>query len=297
VEVPTGWKAASPETVEFSGAGDRLVHLTVTPPAKIAAGNYVLKAYAKRGEEKFENSLEPLPSLPSYLWTAPAAVPVHVFSINVPDRLSVGYISADNDTAIPDSLRRLGVAVEMLDPSAVAFGDLSRFDAVVVGMRAYELRSDVVASNARLLEYAAGGGTMVVLDQRPAIWDPLKPAPFPATMGPGPRVTDENAAVTYTDPASPLLSFPNKIGSHDFDNWVQERGLYFWEKWDPQYHTVLSMHDPGEKDVTGSLLWARTGKGMYVYTGLSFSRQLPEGNAGAFRLFVNLLSQSRNKAK
>jgi LmbE family N-acetylglucosaminyl deacetylase len=294
VEVPAGWKAPAPESVEFSGPGDRLVHLTVTPPEKIEAGSYELKAYAKRGEQTFETSLEPLPSLPTYLWSAPATVPVHVFSIAVPDHLRVAYISADND-AIPDSLRRLGVEVEMLDANALAFGDLSRFDAIVVGMRAYELRSDVVASNSRLLDYAAGGGTLVVLDQRPAIWDALKPAPFPATMGPGPRVTDENAAVNYTDPASPLLSFPNKIAAHDFDGWVQERGLYFWEKWDAQYHTVLSMHDPGEKDFLGSLVWARTGKGTYIYTALSFSRQLPEGNAGAFRLFVNLLSQSRNK--
>ncbi|HXP82436.1 MAG TPA: PIG-L family deacetylase [Verrucomicrobiae bacterium] len=297
VEVPSGWKAPAPEAIEFSGAGDRLVHLTVMPPPKIAAGNYELKAYAKRGEEKFETSLEPLPSLPTYLWSAPATVPVHVFSIAVPDHLRVGYISADNDAAIPDSLRRLGVDVEMIDANALAFGDLSRFDAIVAGMRAYELRSDVVASNSRLLDYAAGGGTLVVLDQRPAIWDALKPAPFPATMGPGPRVTDENAAVNYTDPASPLLNFPNKIEARDFNGWVQERGLYFWEKWDAQYHTVLSMHDPGEKDVMGSLVWTRTGKGTYIYTGLSFSRQLPEGNAGAFRLFVNLLSQSRNKAK
>jgi len=296
VEVPSGWKAPAPESIEFSGAGDRLVHLTVLPPAKIAAGNYELKAYAKRGEEIFETSLEPLPSLPTYLWSAPAIVPVHVFSIAVPDHLRVGYISADND-AIPDSLRRLGVDVEMLDANALAFGDLGRCDAIVVGMRAYELRSDVVASNSRLLDYAAGGGTLVVLDQRPAVWDPLKPAPFPATMGPGPRVTDENAAVNYTDPASPLLNFPNKIEAHDFDGWVQERGLYFWEKWDTQYHTVLSIHDPGEKDLMGSLVWTHTGKGTYIYTGLSFSRQLPEGNAGAFRLFVNLLSQSRNKAK
>jgi LmbE family N-acetylglucosaminyl deacetylase len=297
VEVPSGWKAPAPETIEFSGAGDRLVHLTVMPPAKIAAGNYELKAYAKRGEEKVETSLEPLPSLPTYLWSAPATVPVHVFSIAVPDHLRVGYISADNDAAIPDSLRRLGVDVEMIDANALAFGDLSRFDAIVAGMRAYELRSDVVASNSRLLDYAAGGGTLVVLDQRPAIWDAVKPAPFPATMGPGPRVTDENAAVNYTDSASPLLNFPNKIEAHDFDGWVQERGLYFWEKWDAQYHTVLSMHDPGEKDVMGSLVWTRTGKGTYIYTGLSFSRQLPEGNAGAFRLFVNLLSQSRAKGK
>ena len=296
VEVPSGWNAPVPETVEFSGAGDRLVHLTVTPPSKIAPGKYELKTFAKRGEEKYETSLEPLPSLPTYLWSAPATVPVHVFSIAVPENLRVGYISAEND-AIPDSLRRLGVGVEMLDADALAFGDLSRFDTIVVGMRAYELRSDVVASNARLLDYAADGGTLVVLDERPAIWDALKPAPFTATMGPGPRVTDENAAVNYTDPASPLLNFPNKIEARDFDGWVQERGLYFWEKWDEKYHTVLSMHDPGEKDVLGSLVWTRTGKGTYIYTGLSFSRQLPEGNAGAFRLFVNLLSQSRNLAK
>jgi LmbE family N-acetylglucosaminyl deacetylase len=297
VDVPSGWKAPQPEVVEFSGAGDRLVHLVVTPPAKIPAGNYELKAYAKRGAETFETSLEPLPSLPTYLWSAPATIPVHAFAIAIPDHLHVGYVAAEND-AIPDSLRRVGVEVEMLDANALAFGDLSPFDAIVLGLRAYELRSDVVVANRRLLDYAAGGGTLVVQDQRPGIWDALKPAPFPATMGTtAPRITDENAEVNFTDPASPLLNFPNKIGAHDFDNWVQERGLYFWEKWEAQYHTVLSMHDPGEKDLMGGLVWARTGKGMYIYTGLSFSRQLPEGNAGAFRLFVNLLSQSRNKAK
>jgi LmbE family N-acetylglucosaminyl deacetylase len=297
VDVPSGWNAPQPEAVEFSGAGDRLVHMVVTPPAKIPAGNYELKAYAKRSAETFDTSLEPLPSLPTYLWSAPATIPVRVFAIAVPDHLRVGYIAAEND-AIPDSLRRLGVEVEMLDANALAFGDLSRFDAIVLGLRAYELRSDVVASNRRLLDYAEGGGTLVVQDQRPGIWDALKPAPFPATMGTtAPRITDENAAVNFIDPESPLLNFPNKIGPHDFDGWVQERGLYFWDKWDPQYHTVLSMHDPGEKDLTGGLIWTRTGKGTYIYTGLSFSRQLPEGNAGAFRLFVNLLSQSRTKTK
>jgi LmbE family N-acetylglucosaminyl deacetylase len=296
VDVPSGWKAPQSEAIEFSGAGDRLVHLVVTPPSKIAVGNYELKAFAKRGEEMFETSLEPLPSLPTYMWSAPAKISVHAFAIAVPDLLRVGYIAAENDP-IPDALRRLGVEVEMLDANAVAFGDLSRFDAIVLGLRAYELRSDLVAANRRLLDYAASGGTLVVQDERAAIWDALKPAPLPATIGQGPRITDENAAVTFTDPTSPLLNFPNKIDAHDFDNWVQERGLYFWEKWDPQYHTVLAMHDPGEKDLTGGLVWVRTGKGTYIYTGLSFSRQLPEGNAGAFRLFVNLLSQSRSRAK
>ncbi len=167
-----------------------------------------MKSVRQSAARKFETSLEPLPSLPTYLWSAPATVPVHVFSIVVPDHLRVGYISADNDAAIPDSLRRLGVDVEMIDANALAFGDLSRFDSIVVGMRAYELRADVVASNPRLLDYAANGGTLVVLDQRPAVWDPLKPAPFPATMGPGPRVTDENAEVNFTRSREPAFEFP-----------------------------------------------------------------------------------------
>jgi LmbE family N-acetylglucosaminyl deacetylase len=296
VSVPAGWKAPAPESLQFSAPGDRLLHMVVTPPAKIPAGNYELKVVAASGSQTFAASLEPLPSLPNYLWSAPSTVPVHAFAISVPDHLRVAYIAAENDE-IPDSLRRVGIEVELLGPTELAFGDLHRFDAIVLGLRAYELRSDVVAANWRLLDYAAAGGTLVVQDERATFWDPLKLAPYPATMGSGPRITDENAAISFTDPKSPLLNFPNKISSRDFEGWVQERGLYYWEKWDAQYHTVLSMHDPGEKDLTGGLVWTHTGKGTYIYTGLSFSRQLPQGNVGAFRLFVNLLSQSRNREK
>jgi LmbE family N-acetylglucosaminyl deacetylase len=296
VEVPAGWEPPPEQVVDFSGAGNQQVRLMLAPPANIPPGNYQLKLYAKRGEETFETSLEPLPSLPTYLWSSPATVPVHAFSITVPDHLRVGYIAAGNDD-VPDALRRLGLDVEMLDAKALAFGDLSRFDAIVVGLRGYELRPDAAGSNHRLLDYAAAGGTLVVQYQLGRVWDNLKPAPYPATIGNGPRITDENAAVKFTDPSSPLLNFPNKITENDFDGWVQERGLYFWEKWDSRYHTVLSMHDPGEKDLTGGLVWTRTGQGFYIYTGLSFSRQLPEGNPGAFRLFVNLLSQSRHNSK
>jgi len=107
----------------------------------------------------------------------------------------------------------------------------------------------------------------------------------------------EEAPVDILAPDDGVFHYPNAITPRDFDGWVQERGLYFWEKWDEKYHTVLSMHDPGEKDLLGGLVWTRTGKGTYIYTGLSFSRQLPEGNGGAFRLFVNLVSQSRDKGK
>jgi hypothetical protein len=131
----------------------------------------------------------------------------------------------------------------------------------------------------------------VVLDQRPAVWDPMKPAPFPATMGPGPRVTDENASVTFTDPASPLLNFPNKIEAHDFDGWVQERGIYFPGDWDKQrFVPLLAVNDQDYPVSTGSLLVAQDGKGYFVYTGLSWFRQLPEGVPGAYRLFANLVS-------
>jgi LmbE family N-acetylglucosaminyl deacetylase len=296
VEVPAGWTPPPEQQVEFSGAGNQPVRMVLAPQENIPPGNYQLKVYAKRGGETFDASLEPLPSLPTYLWSSPSTVPVHAFSITVPEHLRVGYIAAGNDD-VPDALRRLGVDVVMLDAKTLAFGDLSRFDAIVVGLRGYELRPDAAASNARLLNYASAGGTLVVQYQLGRVWDKLKPAPYPATIGDGPRITDEDAAIKFTDPSSPLLNFPNKITEQDFNGWVQERGLYFWEKWDSSYHTVLSMHDPGEKGLTGGLLWARTGQGYYMYTGLSFSRQLPEGNPGAFRLFVNLLSQSRNKAK
>jgi hypothetical protein len=293
VEVPSGWTVPPEQEVKFSGTGNQMVHMIVTPPANIPAGNYELKAYVKRGEQTFRTSLEPLPSLPTRLWSSPATVPVHAFSINVPNDLHVGYIDAGNDD-IPESLVRLGVDVKMLDAKTLAFGDLSKFDAIVVGLRAYELRPDAAASNSRLLRYAADGGTLVVQYELGRVWDKLKLAPYPATIGNSPRITDENAAVKFINPSSPLLNFPNKINEADFNGWVQERGLDFWEKWDSHYHAVLAMHDPGEKDLDGGLVWTRTGRGYYIYTGLSFSRQLPRGNPGAFRLFVNLLSQSRH---
>jgi len=131
------------------------------------------------------------------------------------------------------------------------------------------LRLDVVASNHRLLDYAAACGTLVCRIQRPPIWGRAQARSVSGTMGTRPHrdQPDENAVVNFHRPRKSLLNFPNKIVAHDFDGWWQERGLYFWDKWDPQYHTVLSMHDPDEKDLTGSLLWTRTGKGTYIYTG------------------------------
>jgi LmbE family N-acetylglucosaminyl deacetylase len=320
VDVPAGWTAPAPVKLQFAAAAgdrsvasDQLVRVTVMPPARLAAGSYELKPWARLGGARYETSLEPLPTLPTRLWSEPATVMARVFDVNVPAGLRVGYIAAENDP-IPDSLRQIGVEVELLDEAALAFGDLSRYDAIAVGIRAYELRGDLMRANQRLLDYAAAGGTLVVQYQRGNVWNALRPAPYPASVGergpgaaapPAPppgapqpvreaRVTDENSPVRLLRPEHPALSTPNKIGPADFEGWVQERGLYLWDKFDPRYEPLLAMNDPGEMEATGAVVYARIGKGHYVFAGLSLFRQLPAGVPGGYRLLVNLLSLSKN---
>jgi LmbE family N-acetylglucosaminyl deacetylase len=293
LDVPDGITASAPVDLTFTGIGDQYARFAVTPPVKLDAGNFTITAYADRAGEKFSTSLEPLPSMPTILWSEPAQTVVHAFDINVPANLHVGYISAEGEP-IPDAIRRLGINVEMLDTTALEFGDLSHYHAIVVGVRAYELRPELAGANQRLLNYVSAGGTLVVQYNRDSIWDKLLPAPYPAKIGtPTPRITDENAAVKFLHPEDPLLNKPNKITEADFQNWVQERGLYYWSDFDSRYTALLSMHDPGEKDLTGGLVYTRFGKGTYIYTGLAFFRELPDGVPGAYRLFVNLLCASK----
>ncbi len=315
--VPKGWKASAPVTLKFSGTGDRYARVTVSPPQKLAAGRYKITAYAERAAdrsrsiraERFTLSLEPLPSVPTQLWSEPAQCVVHAFGVAVPQNLRVGYVTAEGEP-IPDALRRLGIQVDMLDAKELAFGELLRFRAIVVGVRAYELRPELPGANQRLLDYVANGGTLVVQYNRDFIWDKLEPAPYPAlispplppakeaavqTPRPSSRITDENSPVKFLKPNDPLLNTPNKITQEDFKGWVQERGLYFWTQFDPKYTPLLAMNDPGEPELDGGLVYAHYGKGTYIYTGLAFFRQLPEGVPGAYRLFVNLISASRTK--
>ncbi len=293
LELPDSLRASSATEVHFDGVGDQYAKLTVTPPANLAAGNYTISAYAKRGDEKFSTTLGPLPTMPTILWSEPAQTVVHAFDINVPANLRVGYISAEGEM-IPDTLKRLGISVEMLDANALNFGDLSKYSAIVVGVRAYELRPELASANKRLLDYASNGGTLVVQYNRDFIWNKFLPAPYHATIGnPTPRITDENAEVKFLKPDDRLLNWPNKITKDDFKNWVQERGLYYWSDFDEKYTPLLSMHDPGEKDLNGGLVYTPFGKGVYIYTGLAFFRELPDGVPGAYRLFVNLLSASQ----
>jgi LmbE family N-acetylglucosaminyl deacetylase len=317
LNVPQGWKTATPVSLKFSGTGDHYVRLSVTPALKLSAGKYKVSAYGERAAdrsrgtktEKFVTSLEPLLTLPTQLWSEPAQCVVHAFAINVPQHLRVGYVTAESEP-VPDALRQLGIQVEMLDATALGFGDLSRFNAIVVGVRAYELRPELVEANQRLLDYVSKGGTLLVQYNKDFIWDKLQPAPYPALISPPlpptkegtaptprplPRITDEHSPVKFLKPADSLLNTPNKITQEDFKGWVQERGLYFWTEFDPKYTPLLAMNDPGEPPLNGGLVYAHYGKGEYIYTGLAFFRQLPEGVPGAYRLFVNLLSASLSK--
>ncbi|MBZ5694198.1 MAG: PIG-L family deacetylase [Acidobacteriia bacterium] len=296
LDAPEGWKVQPISPLNFSEASDQLIKYVVTPPAKIAPGAYPLRPYARLGEEAFRTSLEPIPTLPTRDWSRPADATVHVLDLTVPAGLRIGYIAGDNDP-LPETLRQIGIQVDLLDEVALAFGDLSRYDAIVAGIRAYELRPDAMAANARLLDYVQKGGTLLVQYERDFAWNKLLPAPFPAKMADqAVRVTDQNSPVTFLAPENPLLNSPNKITLADFEGWNQERGLYFWSTWDPRYQPVLGLTDPGEPEAKGGLVYARDGKGVYIYTGLSFFRELPDGVPGAYRLFVNLLSQTRHAA-
>ncbi len=302
LSVPQGWTISSPVTLEFSGAGDQYAKLTVTPPTKLSAGTYPLTAFAQHGHEKFSTSLAPLPSMPTLLWSQPAQCRVYAFDATVPDDLRVGYISAESEP-IPQALERLGIQVEMLDAAALAFSTLARFDAIVVGVRGYELRTELAGANQRLLDYVSNGGTLVVQYQRDFAWDKFQYAPYPAKISPEkpnsplPRITDETSPVKFLKQDDPLLNKPNKITPQDFNGWIQERGLYFWSQFDAKYIPLLSMNDPGEPDLNGGLVYTHYGQGTYIYTGLAFFRQLPEGVSGAYRLFINLLSVSRETGR
>ncbi len=297
LEAPKGWAVQTPNVqgpLEFAKGGDRLIQFVVTAPAETAAGAYTLHPFARIGEETFRTSLEPIPTLPTRNWSEPADATVHVLNLTVPAGLRVGYIAAENDT-LPEILRQIGIRLDMLDEVALAFGDLSKYDAITVGIRAYELRPDLLRANARLLDYVKRGGTLLVQYQRDFAWNQELPAPFKATMpGETSRVTDANSPLRFLAPDDPLLNSPNKITLEDFRGWVQERGLYFWGTFDAKYTPVLGLTDPGEAETKGSLVYVRDGKGLYIYTGLSFFRELPAGVPGAYRLFVNLLSQTRH---
>jgi hypothetical protein len=208
---------------------------------------------------------------------------------------NIGYIMGAGDD-IPAALRQMGYSVSLISDEEIAEGDLSQYDAIVAGVRAYNTRPKLRTHQKRLMEYVQKGGTYLVQYVTLQRGESENIGPYPLTISRD-RVTDEDAPVTFINPEHPILNSPNKITQEDFKGWVQERGLYYAGAWDAKYDSVLASHDPGEKPLAGGLLVANYGKGQYLYTGLAFFRQLPAGVPGAYRLFANMVSMNGFLAK
>ena len=189
---------------------------------------------------------------------------------------------------VPDAIEALGIKTHLLTDDELAAGDLSQWNVLVIGIRAYSARPELAAAEPRLEQFVERGGTLVVQYQSGAF-----PAPLPLSMGRSERVVDEQAPVKLLDPANPLLAWPNQITSADFDGWFEERGHGFLEQWDPAYTALTETADPGQDPQRGGLLVAHRGKGTYIYVAYALYRQFPELVPGAYRLLANLLSAGK----
>ncbi len=299
LELPGGW-TATPASVPFTlneVNEQRTLKFTVTPNGAAQPG--VLRAVATANGNRYDRGIDVIryPHIPPQTLFPPATaelVPVEVQTLSK----KVGYLMGAGDE-VPNSLRELGCEVTLLSAEELARTELSQFDAIVTGVRAYNTRPELKANHQRLMEFVERGGTLLVqynvADNR--FWGGNqsmgnKIGPLPLETGPG-RVTDEEAAVEYVNPNHPLLQRPNAIQPSDWKGWIQERGLYFANKWDPGYQPLFRMKDPGEEPQEGSTLVARYGKGAFVFSSLSWFRQLPAGVPGAYRIFANLLSAAK----
>ena len=287
---PAGWTVdPAKATVKLAKSGDEAsVRFEVTPPkdsSSVSVAPVIEVAGRKFG---YREDVIDHPHIPMQVVLQPASVRLVPVSLTLPTG-AIGYIEGSGDTVAAD-LADLGLSVTLLDDETLRSGDLGRFRAIVVGIRAYNTRDVLRSAHERLMRYVEDGGTAIVQYNTQSRVGPLAMpiGPYPLEIGRG-RVTDETAAMTLLVPDDPLLTKPHKITAADFDGWVQERGLYFAETWDPKYVPLLSAFDRGEEPLKGSLLVAHHGKGRYVYTGLAFFRQLPAGVPGAYRLFLNLI--------
>jgi hypothetical protein len=288
LRVPSGWRAEPAEApVRFEERGVHELRFTVTPPA--GPGSGTVAAEIEIGGRAYGHRLQTIdyPHIPvQTLFPRAEARLVRADVRRHGER--IGYLMGSGDE-VPEALRQMGFQVTLLSDDEVEQGDLGRFDAIVAGVRAYNTRPRLLALQPRLLDYVKAGGRLVVqynTNER-ALNDRLGPYPFTLSRE---RVSQERAEMRMREPAHPLLATPNRIGAADFEGWVQERGLYYASPADPRYEAPLSSNDAGEEPRDGGLLFARHGKGAFVYTGLAFFRQLPAGVPGAYRLFANLVS-------
>ena len=294
LELPAGWLAEpAPARVAFTRPDEeRTVQFTVRPPADAAPGEYAIGARVESDGEVYDRGYQAVeyPHIqPRHLITR-ADARIKVLDVRVAEDLLVGYVMGAGDQ-VPAAIEQLGARVERLDGEELAWGDLTPYDVIMTGVRAYELDRDLRAHNDHLLEYVEGGGTVIVQYNKFGFND-AQYGPYPAQVSRN-RVSDEQAPVDVLVPEHPVFSFPNPIGEPTWSGWVQERGLYFLGDRDPQYVDLVEMEDPFENNPgvkRGALVEARHGQGRWLYVGLGLWRQLPAGTDGAYQLLANLIS-------
>jgi hypothetical protein len=296
LNVPPGWKAVPASVpIAFVHEDESLTaRFQVVPPAQVKRGSYTVRAVvtsSSYGQDQFRSGYQDIeyPHIERRQVIKPAETVLKTIDVRSPS-VRVGYIAGAGDQ-VPAAIEQLGAALTFIEPEELAWGDLSRYDVIVTGVRAYERRADLRAYNRRVLDYAERGGTVIVQYCKME-FNQADYGPYPAKVSTN-RITDETAPVTVLVPSHPVFTYPNRIGPGAWEGWVQERGLYFLGEKDPKYVDLVSMQDPfpdnpGVK--TGALVEAKVGKGRWLYVGLGLWRQLPAGTEGAYQLLANLLS-------
>ena len=296
LNVPNGWRAEpAHESVEIPKDESKDASFQVFP-SKLEEGQTHIRAELTSGKKAYREGCTVVTreDLGAFYYYQPAVQRVSIVDVKVPRDLEIGYIMGAGDD-IPTVLEQIGMNVTMIPADKLASQDLSKYQTIVLGIRAYDTQKGVIDNNKRLLDFVENGGRLVVQYNTlgsfgvPIDFNSGKYTPYPATLSRA-RVSVEEAPVAILDPANPIFHSPNEITQKDFEGWVQERGLYFMSQWDSNFTPLLESHDPGEGEQKGGLLVAHYGKGTYIYTGYAFFRQFPAGVPGALRLFVNLVS-------
>ena len=305
LELPAGWKSDPAQLdVKLKHRGEKQDFQFKVFPARLQQGRATIRAVLDSEGMKYSEgyTLVTREDLGSFYYYQPARQRVSIVDVQAPHDLKIGYIMGAGDD-IPTVLKQIGMDVTLIpaeklaseDPSTSLGASLSAYGTIVLGIRAYDTQKDVAANNKKLLDFVSAGGTLVVqYNSGTGDFNAGKFTPYSAELSRA-RVSVEEAPVEILAPENSIFHYPNTITAHDFDGWVQERGLYFMDKWDEHFTPLLASHDPGEEEQKGGLLEAKYGKGTYIYTGYAFFRQLPAGVPGAVRLFVNLLSAGHEK--
>jgi LmbE family N-acetylglucosaminyl deacetylase len=289
-QVPLGW-LIKPERIDFEllkKGDEKAVEFEIIPTNASQAGNFALSIETAQGNFNRGHKLIDYEHIPLQTLFPLTEAKIERIDLQTSGK-KIGYLSGAGDL-IPESLEQIGFEVNKITEADVMNGNLSQYDAIIAGLRAYNVNERLSLMQTKLMEYVQNGGTYLVQYNvsSPLLVEKVGPYPFKISRD---RVTEEDATVTFLEKDHPVLNYPNKITSKDFEGWVQERGLYFLTSIDPKYKRILSMNDQGESAKDGSLIVADYGKGRFVYTSLAFFRELPAGIPGAYRLFVNLITK------